>query len=149
MTNRFFRPLIHPGQWVGVQWGLLRRYGIKRRVMAVLRKVAGPPVRFVDKATRKSVRLRHALLFLARKLGVHHRVMRFYQYIRMQQAAKAHQGRVFELSESQKRAQSAWLPQSRNLEVDELLSRIRNELQTQPSSPRKASKTPRRLNHVE
>lgn len=140
MTNRFFRPLIHPGQWVGVQWGLLRRDGIKGRARAVLRKVAGPLVRLVDKTTRKSVRLRHALLLVTRKLGVHHRVVRFYQYTRMQHAAKAHQSRVFQLSESQKRAQSAWLPQPRELEVDELLNRIRDELQAQPGIPERLRK---------
>lgn len=129
IANSFSWQLVYPVRWVGLQWRLLRQQGARERGKAALRKVAAPTIRFVDRSTRNSLRLRHALLSLARRLGVHHRLVRFYQFTRMQQAASAHDGRVFELSDSQKRAQSAWLPVARRLEVDELLSRIRGELQ--------------------
>lgn len=137
IATSFSWQLVYPVRWAGLQWRLLRRDGVRERGKAALRKVAAPSIRFIDRSTRNSLRLRHALLTLARKLGVHHRVMRFYQFSRMQQAANAHDGRVFELSESQKRAQSAWLPVARKLEVDELLSRIRSELQAPGSAEKR------------
>lgn len=137
IANSFSWQLVYPVRWVGLQWRLLRQQGARERGKAALRKVAAPSIRFIDRSTRNSLRLRHALLSLARKLGVHHRVMRFYQHTRMQQAASAHDDRVFELSESQKRAQSAWLPVARKLEVDELLSRIRSELQAPGSAEKR------------
>jgi len=123
--------LTAPLRWAMLQARLLSQYGPRARTKALLRKVAAPTIRMVDRSTRKSTTVRHTLLSIARKLGIHHRLVRFYQFSRLQQAVSRQSAHGYELSEAQRRTQAGWLPPQRKLEVDELMDRIRKEVETQ------------------
>jgi len=120
-----------PMRWVTLQARLLKQLGPKDRFKAALRRVAAPIIRYADVSTRKSLRLRHFLLSIARALGIHHKLVRFYQFTRLKQAAARHAASGYELSESQRKTQAGWLPPKRHLEVDELMARIRSEVDSQ------------------
>lgn len=123
--------LTAPLRWTMFQGRLLRQYGPKERSKAALRRLAAPTIRYVDISTRKSLRTRHFMLSIARALGLHNRLVRFYQFTRLQRTAAKHTATGYELSESQRRNQAGWLPPKRKLEVDELMARIRHELDAQ------------------
>ena len=123
--------LTAPLRWFALQARLLRELGPRERFKAALRRLAAPTIRYVDVATRKSLRVRHFILSIARAVGLQSRLMRFYQFTRLQRAAAKHAATGYQLSESQRMAQAGWMPPKRKLEVDELMARIRRELDSQ------------------
>jgi O-antigen chain-terminating methyltransferase len=118
-----------PLRWLMLQANLLREHGVVSRFKAALRKPAKPVILTLDRLTRRSRKMRQLLLSVARALGLHKRLQRFYQTARVERAAAAAFGMEYSLTAAQLQARSSWLPAKRRLSIDELIQRIHKELE--------------------